>query len=178
MRVIAGRLGGRIFRSPPGNRTHPMGDRIRGALFNTLGDITGLTVLDAFAGSGALAIEAASRGAARTVAIEADRNAQKTISDNIAALGLGKEVKLIGATAGAWLATSDEQFDIVLCDPPYNAIQPELLAQLAERCRAGGIVVLSLPPEASVTLTDHVQLLSRKDYGDANLYFYRPGPRA
>ena len=70
MRVIAGRLGGRNFDSPKTQRTHPMSDKVRGALFNALGDLGGLTVLDAFAGSGACSLEAASRGATEVLAID------------------------------------------------------------------------------------------------------------
>jgi 16S rRNA (guanine966-N2)-methyltransferase len=83
MRIIAGRLGGRHFASPQGRRTHPMSDKMRGALFNALGDIDGLSVLDAFAGSGALAFEAVSRGAGHAVAIDVDKSAQRAIAENI-----------------------------------------------------------------------------------------------
>jgi 16S rRNA (guanine966-N2)-methyltransferase len=75
MRVIAGFLGGRNFDSPGGHRTHPMSDKVRGAVFGVLGDIKGLSVLDAFAGSGALSIEAVSRGAKYAVAIDVDKRA-------------------------------------------------------------------------------------------------------
>src|SRR5438445_6894886 len=108
MRIIAGRLGGRQFASPRGHRTHPMSDKMRGALFNALGDLSGLTVLDAFAGSGALAFEAVSRGAQHVVAIDVDKSAQRTIAKNITALGLADRVKLVRASAGAWLTTTDE----------------------------------------------------------------------
>lgn len=173
MRVIAGRLGGRRFISPRGHRTHPMSDKIRGALFNTLGELDGLTVLDPFAGSGALAYEAVSRGAERAMAIDIDTSAQQAITANISDLGLKHQVKLIRASAGAWLSTSDEHFDIVLCDPPYEDYQAKLLGQLADRAKSGGLVVLSLPPTASVELPDTFEKLLVKDYGDAQLVFYR-----
>ena len=70
MRIISGVLGGRVFKAPNGNKTHPMSEKIRGAMFNSLGDISGLTVLDAFSGSGAVAIEAFSRGAEHVVAVD------------------------------------------------------------------------------------------------------------
>src|ERR1700756_1715958 len=104
MRIIAGRLGGRRFASPRGHRTHPMSDKMRGALFNSLGELAGLSVLDAFAGSGALAFEAVSRGAKGAVAIDLDRSAQQAIAANITALGLQDQVKLVRASAGAWLS--------------------------------------------------------------------------
>ncbi|HET7059972.1 MAG TPA: RsmD family RNA methyltransferase [Candidatus Saccharimonadales bacterium] len=175
MRIIAGRLGGRAFNSPRGNRTHPMSERIRGALFNALGDITGLTVLDAFAGSGALSFEALSRGVARATAIDSDQSAQRTIAENSKELGLTSQIKLIKASAGAWLSTTPASvtFDIVICDPPYADVTPQLLERLADRCKQDGIVVLSLPPQTDIELADNYELLSSKNYGDAELSFHR-----
>lgn len=174
MRVIAGRLGGRLFDSPGTHKTHPMSDRVRGALFNVLGDISGLTVCDAFAGSGALSFEAASRGAGSVVAIDSDRVAQKTIEQNIAKLRLGDTVKLVKASAGAWASTNpDATFDLVLCDPPYDNLQPELLQRLAGHVKSGGIIVFSLPPKQEIGLqaTSYKQVVA-KDYGDAQLLFF------
>src|SRR5258708_5562120 len=110
MRIIAGNLKGRVFGSPHGHRTHPMSENIRGALFNALGELGGLNVLDAFAGSGALGFEALSRGAKSAVLVEADRLAQKTIAENIQTLGLETRAKLVKASASAWLSTTDETF--------------------------------------------------------------------
>ena len=176
MRIIAGRLGGRLFDAPRGQRTHPMSDRIRGALFNALGDIAGLTFLDAFAGSGALGLEAISRGAAHATMIEPDKPAQVTIAKNLAGLGVQDRAKLIRAKAQSWLATADQTFDIVLCDPPYDDINETLVTRLAGRARAGGTVVLSLPPTSRLRLPETYELLDSKNYGDATLNFYRKKP--
>src|SRR3954465_12488188 len=96
MRIIAGQLKGQQFQAPHGHKTHPMSDKVRGALFNVLGDIEGLTFLDAFAGSGALAFEAASRGAKAVTAIDRDSSAHKILEQNAKELGL-KSVKIIKA---------------------------------------------------------------------------------
>lgn len=174
MRVISGRLGGRGFASPRGHHTHPMSDKGRGALFNVLGDVDGLSVLDAFAGSGALAIEAISRGARQATAIERDRSAQVTIAENIKELGLQDRMKLIKANAAGWLSTAEDTFDLVLLDPPFEDLQPGLLARLAGRAVPGGTVVLSLPPDADVPLPkDGFEHLTSKTYGDNQLVFYR-----
>lgn len=174
MRIVAGTLGGRIFDSPHAARTHPMSERVRGALFNALGDLDDLTVLDPFAGSGALGFEAISRGAANAMLIESDRSSQQTIAENIKELNLSNQVKLIKATGEAWLRTAPEAtFDIVLCDPPYDDLQPKLLEKLAERIKQGGVFVLSLPPKADFALPGNYELLSEKSYGDAYLAFYR-----
>ena len=174
MRIIAGRLGGRSFESPHGHRTHPMSDKIRGALFNTLGDITGLTVLDAFAGSGALSFEAVSRGAKSALAIESDRLAQRTISENISALGVKGAVKLIQASANAWLDTNaDATFDLVLLDPPYDNVQLSLLQRLTSAVKPDGLLALSWPGDMSPPSFAGFEQIAQRAYGDAQLIYYR-----
>ncbi|MEO8105087.1 MAG: RsmD family RNA methyltransferase [Candidatus Saccharibacteria bacterium] len=175
MRVIAGRLGGRLFNSPGTDRTHPMSDKIRGALFNTLGDISYLRLLDAFTGSGALAFEALSRGASHVTALDVDANAIATVIKNASQLALGGELKPIRVNAAAWLQTSpvDTFFDIVLCDPPYDDPQLPLIADLAGRVKPAGLLVASLPAGVDLTLPGAYGLVAAKTYGDASLYFYR-----
>jgi 16S rRNA (guanine966-N2)-methyltransferase len=173
MRIISGSLGGRTFDSPGTFKTHPMSDKARGALFNILGDIEGLTFLDAFAGTGALSFEAVSRGAASSLAIEQDKAAQRVVLANIKTLGLGRQVKLIQASAGAWLSTSTDSFDVVVCDPPYNDLQFNLIERLAERVRADGLLVLSWPESTEIPEIDGLRLLDHRGYGDATLAFYR-----
>ncbi len=173
MRVIAGVLGGRQFASA-GQRTHPMSDKIRGALFNALGDIQGLAVLDAFSGTGAVAFEAISRGAASALAIESDKAAQRTITQNVKMLELSEVVKLVKAGAGAWLQTySGPQFDIVICDPPYHDPQLPLVKRLAGTAKPGGLVVLSWPGREQLPELPQCELASSRSYGDAQLAFYR-----
>lgn len=174
MRIIAGTLGGRVFGSPKGHRTHPMSDKGRGGLFNTLGDITGLTVLDAFSGSGALGFEAISRGAAKVVSIESDKSAQQTIASNAAALGVIRNHKLIRASIGGWLQTSEpaEPFDIILCDPPYQDLQLSTLERLVPRLKKTGLLVLSWPGNLDAPGLPGLDILKKNAYGDAQLIFY------
>lgn len=174
MRVIAGSLGGRNFSSPHGHRTHPMSDKIRGAMFNTLGDIGGLTVLDAFAGSGACGFEAISRGAADVLAIDIEQNAVKTITANIKLLGVAAQVRVRQINISSWLLHHpDKVFDIVIADPPYDDVRPKVLAELTTATTPGGILVLSLPGNMEPLELPHMQLASRKSYGDAMLAYYR-----
>ncbi len=174
MRVIAGRLGGRQFSSPHSHRTHPMSDKARGALFNMLGELSGLAVLDAFAGSGALGFEAVSRGAASVVAIERDKAAQQAIMQNIRDLGLADQVKLVTASANAWLQTTPGAlFDIVLCDPPYDDLQLALLTLLTTRVQAEGLFVLSWPGGTPAPSFAGLQQIEQRGYGDLQLLFYR-----
>jgi len=150
-----------------------MSDKIRGALFNMLGDIQGLTVLDAFAGSGALSFEAISRGAASAVAIDHDRAAQSIIAKNIKALGLQRVIKNVDASANAWLQKNPEaRFDIVLCDPPYNDVQLHLVTNLAHCINDNGIFVLSWPGAEAVPDLISYKKVAHRTYGDAQLIFY------
>jgi 16S rRNA (guanine966-N2)-methyltransferase len=130
VRVVAGEFGGRRLAAPPGRSTRPTADRVREALFSMLGDVSGLRVLDLFAGSGALGIEALSRGAESATFVESDARAVATIRRNLEALGAEGEVSRRDALA--FLASATGYFDLVLADPPYDSA-PLLAGQLAER---------------------------------------------
>jgi 16S rRNA (guanine966-N2)-methyltransferase len=174
VRIIAGNLGGRTFDSPRGHRTHPMSDKIRGALFNMLGDIKGLTILDAFAGSGALSFEAISRGAASALAIDLDKQAYESIQRNIETLGLEGSVTVMRKNSAGWSRNNrSKQFDIVLADPPYNDIRPKLIQDLTMQVRPGGTFVLSWPGGEKPREFPGVEIIAHKTYGDAQLVFYR-----
>jgi 16S rRNA (guanine966-N2)-methyltransferase len=175
MRIIAGELSGRIFNSPHGHRTHPMADRVRGGLFNALGDITDLTVLDAFAGTGALGFEALSRGAGRVLGIESDKSAQRTIQENIYLLNVGDRYKLVSATVSGWLTTSSdaERYDLIFADPPYHDLQLAAIGSLSERVSTNGLLVLSWPGKNPAPKLSNFDIAKQKSYGDAQLIFYR-----
>jgi len=174
MRVIAGWLGGRNFESPHGHRTHPMSEKIRGAIFGALGDIKGLTVLDAFSGSGALAIEAISRGASNAVAIEVDKGAHAIIEKNLQALGVEDRVKAVRAFTGAWSTRNQAQlFDLIFVDPPYDTIPYRDLKNLPRHLKSGGTLVLSWPGNMQGLKFDGLAPVQTKEYGDAQLVFYQ-----
>ncbi len=174
MRIIAGSLKGRIFHDPPGHHSHPMSDKIRGALFNMLGDIEGLTVLDAFGGSGALALEAVSRGAKSAVTIEEKRAPYGAISKSIKELGVEKQVKAVNADAGSWSAHNHaKKFDVVLLDPPFGHPQFNLLDKLVGHAKKGAVVVVSWPGHELPPVFDTCKIITDKKYGDAQLVFYR-----
>ena len=174
MRVIAGYLGGRTFMSPHGHRTRPMSEKVRGAVFGTLGDIKGLTVLDAFAGSGALAIEAISRGAKNAVAIEVDKGAHAIITKNLQDLGLTDRLKAVRAFTVAWSTRNQSQlFDLVFADPPYDNPPYRDLKSLPRHLKDGGTLVLSWPGQAEALKFDGFTPVQAKNYGDAQLVFYQ-----
>ena len=174
MRIIAGKLGGRSFDTPAGHRTHPMSEKGRGGLFNSLGDIAGLTVLDAFAGSGGLAFEALSRGASQATLVESDRLAHEVIVRNSRALGLAQRAKVTRANVGSWSERNPEAlFDIVLCDPPYDHLQEPILQKLAAHVAAQGIYVLSWPGKQTPLELPTLRIIKTLNYGDAQLIFFR-----
>lgn len=177
MRIIAGNLKGREFNSPHSNKTHPMSEKVRGALFNILGDIEGLTFLDAFSGSGALSYEAASRGASKVVAVEKDRGAFDVIEQNIKHLHAANIVHVTRAHLSGWSARhiEKEKYDVVFLDPSYDDLQLELLNKVAKRhLKPDGLAVLSFPGDKEdLPEFYNCKVVEQKNYGDTQLVFYR-----
>lgn len=121
MRVVAGRWGGRRLVAPPGAGTRPTSDRVREALFSILGPLDGERVLDLYAGSGALGIEALSRGAAAAVFVERDPRAVRALRENLDALGAEAAVRRADVARALRDARERaETYSLVLCDPPYR----------------------------------------------------------
>jgi 16S rRNA (guanine(966)-N(2))-methyltransferase RsmD len=165
VRIIAGELGGRRIAAPEGERTRPMLDRVREALFSTLGErVEGAQVLDLFAGSGSLALEALSRGAERAVLIERNPVALDALRSNIEALELSERAWIVRGSAldpDLWHPKPKkgrpelrERYELVFYDPPYPLLEdprtrPEVLGAaerlLAERLAPGGLLVLHTP---------------------------------
>jgi len=148
--VIAGSARGRRLRAPRLAGLRPTSDRVREAIFDilaSLGAVEGASVLDLFAGSGALGIEALSRGAAACTFVEHERAAVEAIGANLAAVGLaGPAARVVRADALAWCASTTAAFDLALCDPPYRFSQwPELLAVLPARL---AVLESARPPDA------------------------------
>jgi 16S rRNA (guanine966-N2)-methyltransferase len=178
IRVIAGKYGGRTLDAPAesNTRTKPMGERIRNAMFNSIGDeIAGASVLDAFAGTGSLGFEALSRGAARAVFVERDRVAQKIITNNMLALGTGDEAELVRTSVSNWLGTSDAQrFDIIFADPPYHDLQLSTAMRLLGLLKPNGLMVLSHTGRGEVpNLENGIVVVDNRSYGNACLTFFR-----
>ncbi|WP_054814336.1 16S rRNA (guanine(966)-N(2))-methyltransferase RsmD [Nocardia arizonensis] len=138
-RIVAGTAGGRRLRVPPAV-TRPTSDRVREALFSALDarlDFAGVRVLDLYAGSGALGLEALSRGAAAAVLVESDRKAAAVVRGNIADLGLpGAELR-VGQVATVLDGGTGEPFDVVFADPPYDLATADVIADLVRLARRG-----------------------------------------
>ena len=152
-----------------------MSERARGALFNSLGTLTqDAEVLDAFAGTGAIGLEALSRGAAGVTFIERDRIAQKILSANITTLNVEDQTKLIKTSVASWLNTvGDLQFDLIFADPPYQDTQFSTVEKLLGLLKPNGLMVLSHPGRGEVPTKTGVVVVDNRSYGNAFLTFYR-----
>jgi 16S rRNA (guanine(966)-N(2))-methyltransferase RsmD len=173
MRVVAGAYGGRRLQAPAGRATRPTSDRVREALFSILGEaVHGARVVDLFAGSGALGIEALSRGAAEAAFVDSDARAVAAVRANLDALGA--EAAVHRRDVFAWLGGADGTYGIVFADPPYSSA-PQTAARLDEL----------LPPlltNTSLTVTESdkrnplelsLPLVDERTYGDTRIAIHR-----
>jgi len=188
MRVVAGVYGGRRLRAPRGQATRPTSDRVREALFSTLGDtVTDAHVLDLFAGSGALGIEALSRGAAAAVFVERDPGVAAVLRDNLADLGIDATVHVGDAHRFVREQLADAttpMFDLVLCDPPYKLQSDDVVALLGRLGRSGHVrpaatmvAERARHSEALTVAEQELHVADVRTYGDTVLYYLRYLPR-
>ncbi|HEY3729342.1 MAG TPA: 16S rRNA (guanine(966)-N(2))-methyltransferase RsmD [Solirubrobacteraceae bacterium] len=176
MRVISGIYRGRELVAPRGRATRPTSDRVREALFSILGDVGGERVLDLFAGSGALAIEAVSRGAAEATLVDSSRAAVEAIRRNLGALGI--EAQVVRQPALRFLQQAREiarQYDLIFIDPPYrlaSTLGRELTAALAPVLSADARVVAESDRRSPLQL--ELELLDERRYGDTLIHIHGP----
>ena len=176
MRIIAGTHRGSRIEARKGLDTRPTGDRVREAAFNLIGPVDGARVLDLFAGSGAMGLEALSRGADSVTFVESDRAACRTIAENL------ERLRLTGAriTCGdaLWaLRQETRPYDLVLVDPPYEAwtgLEPRLAELLPRALAPDGLLVVETGARTEPTLPLHLRTSRR--YGSARLSLFEPSP--
>lgn len=179
VRIIAGLYGGRKLDAPRGRTTHPMGERVRSALFNTLiHRLPGAEVLDAYAGTGALGFEALSRGAHAVTAIEHDRLAQKIITSNQALLGIDDDhYQLFRGRVSSYISSHPEvRYDIIFVDPPYYEFNQHLstVERLFRLLKPSGLMVLSKPDKCEdLVLPSGIVVVDNRSYGEAHLVYCR-----
>ncbi|NLU79575.1 16S rRNA (guanine(966)-N(2))-methyltransferase RsmD [Micromonospora sp. HNM0581] len=182
-RIVAGTLGGRRITAPPGGGTRPTSDRVREALFSAVEadiDIDGARFADLYAGSGAVGLEALSRGAAHALLVESDPRAARVIRENLAVLRVGTSARLVaGKVATVLAAGAGEPYDVVFADPPYAMSNDSLHAMLAALVDGGW-----LAPEALVVVerssrggpVEWVQGITgqrSRRYGESTLWYGR-----
>lgn len=184
MRVVAGRYGGRRLAAPRGRTTRPTSERVREALFAMLGDLEGARVLDLYAGSGALGIEALSRGARSATFVDQDAAAVRVIQANLDGLGIarrgeGAVARVSRAAVEGWLrraASTHAAFDLVFCDPPYThpARRREALGRQVARVLAPGArIVCESSPKTPLRLDLPVQ--AERRYGECLVVIHAAG---
>ncbi|WP_256792492.1 16S rRNA (guanine(966)-N(2))-methyltransferase RsmD [Terrabacter sp. Ter38] len=186
-RIISGTAGGRRLQTPPGSSTRPTSDRVREALFSRLehrGLLEGARVLDLYAGSGALGLEAASRGAAQVLLVESHKAAAKVIRANAAVIG-HPDVRVLADTVERALAAGPPagvRMDLVLVDPPYDVSEDALSAVLAALvghqwlARDAFVVVERSSRSPQPTWPEGLELSGEKRYGETAMWFAEPPP--
>ena len=166
IRIISGTHGGREIDTPKTKATHPMGERERAAIFNSIrAEIYGRRILDAFAGSGAIGIEALSLGASRVDFMEKHPKAIKTIQRNLEKLQLDDRASIVRAPDG--------DYSIIFADPPYDNPQYDVVASLIAHLVPGGFFVLSHPEVPDPPQFAYLELISDKKYAAARIKIYR-----
>ena len=175
MRIIAGTHRGHRIAAPKGRDTRPTGDRVREAAFNLIGPVEGADVLDLYAGSGAMGLEALSRGAVRTTFVEADQQAAATIQRNLEKLRLtgARIVRDAAARALAAEGAAGRKYDLVLVDPPYDdylELQPMLARYLPPLLSDDALVVVETSARIEPELP--LELRTSRKYGSARLTLF------
>lgn len=172
-RIIAGEFRGRRL-SVPADTTRPTSDRVREAVFSMLGsrmDLSDVRVLDLYAGTGALGIEAVSRGAASAVLVESDRRAAGVLRDNIAVCGAGTRVRIVNRSVESFVAAPSAEFDLIFLDPPYEvptATVDAVIAGCAGMLAEGGWVVVERGRRGDdITWPAGLDEVATKKYGDS-----------
>jgi 16S rRNA (guanine966-N2)-methyltransferase len=176
MRVIAGELKGQRLVAPRGWKVRPTSDRVREAVFSALGEVAGARVLDLYCGTGALAIEALSRGAAGAVLV--DRDTRPALG-NVERLGLGERAELVRSEVGRWLAGYGKgpgapRFDLVFVDAPYrlaDRVGQELNTHLPRLLAEGGRAIIESGARRPLRV-DSLEPLRHRRYGAADVSFY------
>lgn len=189
-RVVAGRWGGRRLRTPQGNATRPTSDRVRESMFQSIesmfGGLQGVRVVDVYAGSGALGIEALSRGAAACEFVESDRRAAAVIEGNLADLGTTGPVRRMPARRYArdFAAIHGDQaapIELLLLDPPYRTEQRELmevLGELGARMSTEALVVVERSSRDDFAWPEGIEAVRHRSYGETALWYGQPVPAA
>ncbi len=181
MRVIAGTAKGRILTGPKSHSIRPALDKVKGAIFNILYDVSGLNVLDVFAGTGAIGIEALSRGAEAAVFLDASSEALDIIRKNVEACGFGTRSRILRTRLPEELKTvarksSIETFDLIFVDPPYDKdlVNSSLALIVRQKLLAeGGTIVVEHSPRETIRAPEGLSLYDSRKYGQTVISFLK-----
>jgi len=178
LRVIAGKYKGTKLVSPHIATTHPMGAREKNALFNLLQPwLTDAIVLDTYAGTGALGIEALSRGAASAAFVEQQPAVGRVLRENLARIAASADVMIGTVATAAQRLDWQGKFDLIIADAPYDHFQPTEIEKLAPLLAADGILALSHPAKLGELVFDGFRLLTTRRYAAAGIGIYQKSPK-
>jgi 16S rRNA (guanine966-N2)-methyltransferase len=170
MRIIAGTHRSRQIAAPKGRDTRPTSDRVRENAFNLIGPVDGADVLDLFAGSGALGLEALSRGAASATFVESDRDACRTIGANLDTLGLNARV--LCQDVVRMVSGDRRRYGLILCDPPYDYDRTKLVPHLARLLADDGVLVYESSGREDAPQVPGLEERTSRKYGSARLTLF------
>jgi 16S rRNA (guanine966-N2)-methyltransferase len=176
MRVLSGKLRGRKIKAAKGRQTRPTADKVKGAIFNVLRDkVEGARVLDLFSGTGNLAIEAISRGAARAVIVEATRQGYQIIAENLKSMGIEDCVAIFQMDAFVYLAHHrEDKYDLIFLDPPYKqGLVDKALLMLAQTCPLSerGVIIVETGCNEEINPTEKYCVRQKGKYGDTQIWY-------
>lgn len=175
MKIMGGSLKGRHIKQPSPETTRPMTGRATEAIFNILGDISGLSVLDVYAGSGILGVEAVSRGASSVTAVERDKDAASLLRDNYRSLGVEDRLELHIQPVTMWSMHARAIYDIVFADPPFAEFDETAIGEIA--ARTGRVFVLRHSRRQPLPDFEHMELQRHRRYGSSMIAAYTPVAR-
>jgi len=173
LRIVAGELGGRRLASPPRRSAavRPTSDRVREALFSILGDVAGARVLDLFCGTGALGLEAVSRGAASATLVDTHTALARR---NVSVLGVGDRCEIVRADVRSFLRRERREFDLVFCDPPYrlaDRLEGDLDTLMPKVLAPGGRLIVEGAARRPLSLS--LPAVTERRYGDTIVTLYQ-----
>jgi 16S rRNA (guanine966-N2)-methyltransferase len=174
VRITGGKFKGRKIEAPKTQDTRPMTDKVRSALFNILGPVDGLNILDAYAGSGAVGFEALSRGARSVIAVERGKEACTAITLNQKNLDVEKHYSLFSGDIKKWIKGPNENtYNIIFAMPPYASFDHSIVEALGSKLSDNGVMIIEYSKRAEILDLAGLAIIMQRNYGDATLVFYR-----
>lgn len=173
MIITGGSLKGRHVSRPRSPLVRPITAKVVEALFDILGPVEGLTVLDAYAGAGTIGIEALSRGASRVIGIERLPEAVRSLKANVKTLGLTERYAIFEDRVEVWLKRPKGLYDLIFADPPYQELRAGVIDRLSGVLKPHGVIVVSQSSLFDPPTLTTVKLITSRRYGDSTLSFYK-----
>lgn len=174
MRIIGGQLSGQILKFPKSKKIRPATDKIREAIFSILGQKTQeSSILDLYAGSGSLGIEALSRGAKRAIFVDENRESISILKQNLDKIGFSKNSSIKKINVVNFLKHNKEKFDLIFVDPPWVKIDLNTLCPLSATLKINGIIVFLHPNNFKFQNLNSLKILDKRNYGDSGVTFFK-----